>query len=51
MRTYLRNRTAGGLYFFTVNLAERNGNALLTENIGSSERPSASSSSPCWKKL
>ena len=35
MRTYLRNRTAGGLYFFTVNLAERNGSALLTENIGS----------------
>mgnify|MGYP001598072799 FL=1 len=34
MRTYLRNRTPGGLYFFTVNLAERGGNALLTENIG-----------------
>jgi putative transposase len=34
MRTYLRNRTPGGVYFFTVNLAERNGNALLTKNIG-----------------
>lgn len=35
MRTYLRNRTPGGLYFFTVNLARRKGNALLTENIAS----------------
>jgi len=34
MRTYLRNRTPGGVYFFTVNLAQRNGNTLLTENIG-----------------
>jgi len=35
MRTYLRNRTPGDVYFFTVNLAQRNGYALLTENIGS----------------
>jgi len=35
MRTYLRNRTLGGVYFFTVNLAQRNGNTLLTQNIGS----------------
>ena len=33
MRTYLRNRTPGGLYFFTVNLAERRGNTLLTDQI------------------
>jgi len=33
MRTYLRNRTPGGLYFFTVNLAERRGNTLLTDKI------------------
>ncbi|MFT3756824.1 MAG: transposase [Pseudoxanthomonas sp.] len=33
MRTYLRNRTLGGLYFFPVNLAERGGNTLLTDNI------------------
>jgi putative transposase len=35
MRTYLRNRTPGGMYFFTVNLAQRHGNALLTGNIES----------------
>ena len=33
MRTYLRNRTLGGTYFFTVNLAERHGNRLLVANI------------------
>jgi putative transposase len=33
MRTYLRNRTPGALYFFTVNLAERRGNTLLTDRI------------------
>lgn len=33
MRTYLRTRAAGGTYFFTVNLAERRGNALLVERI------------------
>lgn len=33
MRTYLRNRTPGGVYFFTVNLAERRGNSLLTNSI------------------
>jgi putative transposase len=33
MRTYLRNRTPGGLYFFTVNLAERRGNTLLIDEI------------------
>ncbi|MCL2523756.1 MAG: transposase [Betaproteobacteria bacterium] len=33
MRTYLRNRTPGGLYFFTVNLAERHGNTLLIDKI------------------
>ncbi|MDR2186560.1 MAG: transposase [Azonexus sp.] len=33
MRTYIRNRTAGGLYFFTVNLADRRENALLVDRI------------------
>jgi len=33
MRSYLRNRTSGGLYFFTVNLAERRGNTLLIDRI------------------
>jgi len=33
MRTCIRNRTPGGLYFFTVNLAERHGNTLLTDKI------------------
>ncbi|MDR2239209.1 MAG: transposase [Zoogloeaceae bacterium] len=33
MRTYLRNRTAGGLYFFTVNLAERGENTLLVDRV------------------
>jgi putative transposase len=33
MRTYLRNRSPGGLYFFTVNLAERQGNYLLVDRI------------------
>lgn len=33
MRTYLRNRVSGGTYFFTVNLAERRGNALLVDRI------------------
>src|SRR3546814_950182 len=34
MRTYLRNRTVGGTYFFTVNLAQRRWNRLLLEHIG-----------------
>src|SRR3546814_825677 len=34
MRTYLRNRTVGGTYFFTVNLAQRRGNRLLLEHVG-----------------
>jgi putative transposase len=33
MRTYIRDRTPGGLYFFTVNLAERRGNTLLVDRI------------------
>ena len=33
MRTYIRNRTPGGLYFFTVNLARRSGNTLLVDHI------------------
>ena len=33
MRTYIRNRVAGGTYFFTVNLAERRGNTLLVDHI------------------
>lgn len=33
MRNYLRNRTTGGTYFFTVNLAERCGHALLVDRI------------------
>jgi REP element-mobilizing transposase RayT len=33
MRTYIRNRTPGGIYFFTVNLAERQGNTLLADKI------------------
>lgn len=33
MRTYLRNRTVGGTYFFTVNLAERRGSRLLLEHV------------------
>lgn len=33
MRTYLRRRVPGGLYFFTVNLAERQGNRLLVDHI------------------
>lgn len=33
MRTYVRARIPGGVYFFTVNLAERRGNALLIERI------------------
>ncbi|MEL1265257.1 REP-associated tyrosine transposase [Pseudoxanthomonas putridarboris] len=32
MRTYIRTRSAGGTYFFTVNLAERKAR-LLTEHI------------------
>ena len=34
MRAYIRNCTAGGLYFFTVNLAERRGTTLLVDRIG-----------------
>lgn len=33
MRTYLRVRIKGGCYFFTINLAERQGNDLLIRNI------------------
>jgi putative transposase len=33
MRTYLRHRKPGGLYFFTVNLAVRQGNTLLVDQI------------------
>ena len=33
MRTYIRDRTSGGTYFFTVNLAERRGNTLLIDRI------------------
>ena len=33
MRTYVRTRVKGGTYFFTVNLAERNGNTLLVDHI------------------
>ena len=33
MRIYQRVRIAGGSYFFTVNLAERNGNDLLVRCI------------------
>ena len=33
MRNYLRMRAAGGVYFFTVNLAERRDNTLLVDRI------------------
>ncbi|MFA6163847.1 MAG: transposase [Methylobacter sp.] len=33
MRTYIRSRLQGGIYFFTVNLAERGQNDLLLRNI------------------
>lgn len=33
MRTYQRARIPGATYFFTVNLAERHANPLLTEHI------------------
>ncbi len=33
MRTYLRTKSKGGIYFFTVNLAERQNNDLLIANI------------------
>ncbi len=33
MRTYIRAKSKGGLYFFTVNLAERNNNDLLVANV------------------
>jgi putative transposase len=33
MRAYIRNRTPGGIWFFTVNLAERRGNTLLVDRI------------------
>lgn len=33
MRTYLRDHTSGGTWFFTVNLAERRGNAHLVDRI------------------
>jgi len=33
MRTYLRARIPDAIYFFTVNLAERQGNDLLTKHI------------------
>ena len=33
MRTYIRAKLTGGVYFFTVNLAERSNNDLLISNI------------------
>lgn len=33
MRTYVRAKSPGGIYFFTVNLAERRDTALLTDRI------------------
>lgn len=33
MRTYIRSKSAGGVYFFTVNLAERHNNDLLISHI------------------
>lgn len=33
MRSYVRARTPGGCYFFTVNLAERSGNDLLVRHV------------------
>ncbi|HEX7645762.1 MAG TPA: hypothetical protein VF472_26450 [Burkholderiaceae bacterium] len=33
MRTYKRVKVPGATYFFTVNLAERPGNSLLTTHI------------------
>jgi putative transposase len=33
MRTYIRSRLQGGIYFFTVNLAERGQNDLLIRHI------------------
>jgi len=33
MRTYIRNKSKGGTYFFTVNLAERHNNDLLIANV------------------
>ena len=33
MRTYLRHRVLGGIYFFTVNLAERKQNDLLIRHV------------------
>lgn len=33
MRTYTRAKVPGGVYFFTVNLAERRGNDLLVRDI------------------
>jgi len=33
VRTYIRTKLKGDVYFFTVNLAERNNNDLLIANI------------------
>jgi len=33
VRTYIRSKSAGGVYFFTVNLAERHNNDLLISHI------------------
>jgi len=33
MRTYIRSKIPGAVYFFTVNAADRHGNPLLTEHI------------------
>ena len=33
MRTYIRSKAAGGVYFFTVNLAERHNNDLLISHV------------------
>jgi len=33
VRTYIRSKATGGVYFFTVNLAERHNNDLLTSHV------------------
>jgi len=39
--TYIRSRLQGGIYFFTVNLAERGQNDLLLRNIDTLLRKAA----------
>ena len=57
MRTYIRHRAPGGVYFFTVNLAHRRGNTLLVDRMDAlraafdatrAERPFAM---PAWVVL